>query len=171
MNIALIGYRATGKTTIGKKLAKRMNMKFLDTDKIIEKKIGKKIKDFFDEHGEKEFREIESTVLKEICLGDEQCISCGGGIVILPENRDLLKKKCVVVLLESTPQAIYMRTKKDSKRPALTSFDKFDEIVNVLEERKDKYESIANVRADTSSISIEKVVQVIIDKLVEGGYI
>ena len=169
MNIALIGFRGTGKTTLGKRLAKRLNMDFIDLDKEIVKKAGKTIPEIFAAFGENGFRELEKKAVLEAFAKDNACIACGGGVVLSEENASSLKKNSVVVLLEANPKAIFARIGKDKNRPSLTGKSGYEEILHLLAERKPLYEKAAQFRVDTSSYPVAESVQEIIDMLNERG--
>src|SRR3989344_586202 len=165
MNIALIGFRGTGKTTIGKKLARRLDMDFVDIDKEIFRKEGKSIEQIFAQKTEAGFRELEKEAVALISGTDNMCIACGGGVVLAAQNIDNLKKNSTIILLEASPKAIYERIRHDKNRPSLTDKKGIDEVVHLLNERKPLYESAARFRFDTTKDSVEDTVQKIIDTL------
>jgi len=166
-NIALIGFRGTGKTQIGRRLAKRLNFKFIDTDKEIIKKEGKSIPDIFTKIGEIGFRELEKKEVKKVSELDDVCIACGGGIVLSKENIENLKKKATVILLEAEPERIYARISRDKNRPALTDKKGIEEVKHLLEERKEKYETSADFKINTTVDSLNECTQKIMDILNE----
>ncbi len=169
MNIALIGFRGTGKTTAGKKLAKRLKMEFIDLDKKIMKNAGSSIPEIFAISGEKGFRELEKKAVEEVSAGDNLCIACGGGIVLFQQNIDNLKKKSTIILLEAGPEAILSRIRHDRNRPSLTGKGTMDEIRQLLKERERGYDKAADMRFDTTHYSSEQTVQKIIDELNSRG--
>ena len=160
MNIALVGFRGTGKTTLAGILAKRLDKKLISTDgeiiKIIKSNIGKFVK----KYGWDKFREIESEVIERISDFDECVFDTGGGIVMRNENMINLKKNSLIILLTSDLRTITNRLKK-SKRPALTKGNYIDEIKEVLIERDDKYKKAADYSIDTSSLSPEEACDLI----------
>ncbi len=169
MNIALIGFRGTGKTTIGKKLAKRLNMRFVDIDREIAKKEKKTIPQIFAQAGEKGFRELEKAAVKEFSLNENLCIACGGGVVLDKGNIDSLKRNSTIILLEARPETIHIRIRNDRSRPGLTDKRGFEEILHLLAERKQKYDEAAMMRFDTSDATPNETVQNIIDELNTRG--
>lgn len=171
MNIGLIGFRGTGKTVLGKKLAKRLNMRFIDTDKEIVKETGKKIPQIFQEKGETGFREIESKIVKRVSSMENVCIAYGGGVLLSKENIENLKRNSTIILLESDIKTIYARIKRDRNRPVLTNKKAIEEIEHLLGERKENYEKTANLKFNTGNISVYDSVQKIIDTLNEKGLI
>ena len=163
--IVLIGFRGTGKTSIGKKLAKRLNMDFFDSDKEIVKKTGKTISGIFAEKGAKGFRELEKHTISRLAKSKNACIACGGGAILLEENVENLKKNAIVILLECDAKTIFGRIRHNKNRPALTKKQGFDEILHLLDERKEKYESAMDLKVNTSKKTINECVQDIIDAL------
>ncbi len=170
MNIYLVGYRGTGKTTIGKILAKKLNKTFVDTDELIENRKRKKIEQIFRENGEEYFRKIEHLILKEISSLKNQIVSTGGGIVIKEENRKIIKESGITIYLKADKETIYNRIKFDKNRPSLTDKDPLSEIEYLLEKRKPYYEEIADIEIDTSKTSINDSVNEIINRLKEFKY-
>tara|TARA_Y100000310_G_scaffold345709_1_gene468608 strand:+ start:11923 stop:12444 length:522 start_codon:yes stop_codon:yes gene_type:complete len=168
-NVALIGFRGTGKTQIGKRLAKRLNMKFFDTDKEIVRETGRTIPEIFEQSGESGFREIEKEVVKRVSSMDNVCISCGGGIVLFEENIKNLKNDATIILLESDAKTIYKRIKRDRNRPALTEKEGIEEIKHLLSEREDLYQGAADYKINTSYDPLDVCVQKIIDVMNEAG--
>src|SRR3972149_7672422 len=112
-NIVLVGFMGTGKSVVGKKLAKVLKRELVDTDKLIEKKAGKPIPDIFSENGEPYFRELESKVIEDISKKEKCIIITGGGVVLREENITNLKKNGVIICLNASPKIIYERVKHD----------------------------------------------------------
>ena len=166
MNIVLIGFRGTGKSTVGKLLAKRLERDFVDSDKYIESATGKTIKSIFEEDGEESFRKIEADTIAELSKADNKVISAGGGAVIKEENVRNLKDNGFLVLLEATPEIIHNRIAKDGKtaqqRPSLTDKKPLDEIKHLIEQREHAYKNAADFTINTSYISCEDIVSEII---------
>ena len=161
-NIALIGYRATGKTTVAKELASRLpGWNWVDADVEIERAAGKTIAQIFQQSGESGFRDLESTVTAELLLRPQTIIATGGGVVIRPENRNLLKQSAFVVWLKASVDTIYKRMYSDettaTRRPALTNSAPYEEIVKMLELRFPWYEQTALVSLETDSLSVEQI--------------
>ncbi len=155
MNITLIGFRGTGKTTICRLLAKILEKKLISTDEEISKKTKMPIGNFVKKYGWDRFRDIESEVIEYISELDECIFDTGGGIVMRNENIINLKKNSWVVLLTADIKTITNRI-KGTKRPALTKSNYLDEIKDVLMEREEKYRMAADYTIDTSSLSPEE---------------
>ncbi len=166
MNIVLIGFRGTGKSTVGKLLANRLKRDFIDTDEYIEKTTGKTIKDIFKEEGEEGFRKTEAETIAKLSKMENKIIAAGGGVVLKDENVKSLKSNGFLILLEATPEIIHDRIRQDKKttqqRPSLTNKNSFDEIKHLINKRQPLYENAANYTINTSYVSCEDIVEEII---------
>ena len=154
----------TGKTSVGREIAGVLGLKFIDLDELIVKKEGRSINDVFAQDGEPYFRKIEKEALKEVSQGVGQVVSCGGGIVIDPENIIIMKQSGRCIVLTARPEVIFERIKKEAHRPLLNTADPLTKINELLTIRKPYYDQ-AEFLIDTSDISILKVVQKILDFL------
>ncbi|MFW9894919.1 MAG: shikimate kinase [Candidatus Thorarchaeota archaeon] len=167
-NIALIGFMATGKTTVGKALAEHLGNKysFVETDQIIIENVGKDIPRIFAEDGEKEFRIYEIIACKQASNLKNVIISCGGGVVLNKINIDNLKTNCHIVLLRASVEEIYNRIMKDGKetRPIVNKEDPKNEIEKVLEFRNPLYDSAADFIIETTNKKINDIVKEIVNK-------
>lgn len=164
-NIALIGFMGTGKTTVGKSLAKKLGKKFIEVDELITKRAGRSIPRIFTEDGETKFRELEMELTKEVGEMENAVISCGGGLVLNKINIDRLKKNSIVILLEAPHEIILKRISNDNGRPLLNTPDQLKEIKNLLEAREPFYKSAADVVIDTTDLNVVEVVNEIIDQV------
>lgn len=162
-NIILTGYMGSGKTTIGKAIAEKYSMQFIDTDQLIEEKAGKAISKIFEDSGEKAFRDMETELLKELRMKSiSNCvISTGGGIVQRKENCDLLKEIGEVIYLEADSNTLYERVKNDDTRPLLKDAgdELKDRIDTMLSKRNGFYTLSADRVISTSGKSIEEIVK------------
>ena len=146
-NVFLIGPRAGGKTTLGRKLAGVLNMRFVDTDNLVEEAAGQSIAEIVAEKGWQAFRRQEAHVLARVAAQGGQVVATGGGIVLLDENRALLSRQAVVCYLMADAATLMERLKKDARpgqRPALTDLAPADEVVGTLMEREPLYMSTAH---------------------------
>ncbi len=163
MNIALIGFRCSGKTVVGEILAQRLGCDFVDIDEVIASEEGKSIADIFKEDGEAAFRNLETAALKEALSGDNRVIACGGGIVLREENATLLREHSIVVWLAATPRTCTERMRADEqmgvKRPSLTGAPPVEEIELLLAKRIPLYEKVHYRRIDTDAISPRQVAE------------
>ena len=139
-NLVLVGFMGTGKSTVGKALAKKLGRPFVDVDQCIEEKQKRRISEIFEKEGEPAFRRLEKETILEIAAGTELVITTGGGAVIDPENVAALKANGILVALEASPQTIYQRVKDTRHRPLLRSADLPGEIEKLLEARRPFYD-------------------------------
>jgi shikimate kinase len=156
-NITLVGFMGTGKTTVGKLLAKRLGYRFVDSDDEIESEQGVSITHIFSELGEAHFRDLETDMLKRLSKREGLVISAGGGAVIRAENVENLKKGGPVVCLAATPEEIYERVKHSTHRPLLKVDDPLGRIRELLDLRR-KFYSRADFTVDTGGLGPEEVV-------------
>ena len=164
-NIFLVGFMGTGKTSVGRALAARFNWEFVDLDERIEKRQQRRISDIFAVEGEVFFRQLEKEALKQVSFGDEQVVSCGGGIVIDNENIVLMKQRGILICLSASPEVIYERTRGSSNRPLLNVPDPVARIGELLAQRS-RYYALAHETLDTSLMSVEEAAEYI-EKLYE----
>ncbi|MBN1167027.1 MAG: shikimate dehydrogenase [Methanospirillaceae archaeon] len=165
--IVLIGYRGTGKTTIGKRLAELLDLLFCDTDQEIKKTLGVSIPDLFAGYGEEAFREIEHDTIAAI-PPNVSIVSTGGGAVLDPENREFLRRKSTIFWLMADPETIFERIEK-SDRPALSSLPLHSEIEKMLCVRTPIYRSLADYTIKTDTKSIDACVREIAFLYASGG--
>ncbi len=164
MKIILIGLMGAGKTTIGKELSNKLNLRFIDMDDEIEKQSKMSIVDIFEKYGENRFREIESKLLEKAVLEDDIIISTGGGIIKIDDNRKLLKKQDNVVFLNGSIDTLVNNVSNEIyKRPLLKdSTDLYIKIEELLKERYEKYEESSNIIIDINNKNINEVVSQIL---------
>ena len=144
MRLIIIGSMASGKSTVGKKLSKRLGLDFFDIDNEIEKKAGAKISWIFDVEGEEKFRDREYEAFSNLTTNESCVISTGGGIVLREENRDLLNKG-TVIYLEISIQTQLERTITDQDRPLLYGVDKEKTLRKIAEIRNPIYETCSDI--------------------------
>jgi shikimate kinase len=149
MNLFLIGYRGSGKTTVAAALARRLAWPWLDADAELERRAGKSIKQIFADKGETAFRDLESDVLADLAARERHVIALGGGVVLRPENRKLLASRGKVVWLTAEPETLLARINADpttgERRPNLTSQGGPAEIRSLLAERTPLYAACADL--------------------------
>ena len=164
MNLILTGFMGTGKTMVGKKLAKRLKMSYLDTDELIENREKAKICRIFQEKREDYFRRVETEIIKEVSGFDNCVISTGGGAILKKENLAALKRKGVIICLWADEEVILERTSKSQNRPLLKSKDRKRAVEDLLSQRRSFYEK-ADFEVDTSELTTSEVVERIVDFL------
>ena len=153
-NIFLIGPRACGKTTVGRALADRLGLEFVDTDHELVRAVGMEIADYVEENGWDAFRDRETEILARVAGEGGRVIGCGGGIVLRPENREVLAAGIVFYLqtgLEVLAERL-MRDPNEAQRPSLTGKSVVDEIREILAERAHLYEGCADVVLDQGEL-------------------
>jgi dihydroorotase len=160
-NIILMGFMGTGKTTVGKKLAEKLNMEFLDMDHVIEARAGKPISRIFAEEGEPHFRKLERELTMELSARQGLVVGCGGGVVLNPDNISDYQKTGLVVCLTASPETIFKRTAKHSHRPLLEEKDRKQRIIDLLGKRRSLYASIPH-QIDTDALPPAQVVKAIL---------
>ena len=161
-NIVLVGPMGSGKTTVGRRLAHKLNQDFFDTDHEIIDKTGVNIDHIFDVEGEEGFRERESKILEIFCQMSNIILATGGGIVILPKNRNILRNTGLVVYLSSSVDQLLRRTAKSKTRPLLeNSTDRKKTITELVEARDAYYREVASVVVDTTGKKLHEVINII----------
>lgn len=164
-NIVLIGFMGTGKTAVGKRLARRLGRQFVDTDLEVERVTGKTIPQIFAQDGEVRFRSEERLVIQKLSRREGLVIATGGGAVLDPENMADLKKNGVLICLAADPEIIYRRVKGKKHRPLLNKEgDLQKQIQELLAKRTSSYE-VADFTIDTGNISSDEVADKIADYL------
>ncbi|MDM7202997.1 MAG: shikimate kinase [Thermodesulfobacteriaceae bacterium] len=171
--ILLIGFRGAGKTSLGKLLANKLKVPFKDADEEIERKCGEQIKDIVEKWGWKAFRELEKSFLKELIGKKPLVCALGGGAVLHSEEMKLLKEESLIIWVDANLDEIKRRLKRDSKtlsqRPALTDLNWEEEIEKIYKERLPLYKNWAHFRVDTSSKSLEEILEEIENYINKGG--
>jgi len=167
-NIVLIGFMGTGKSRVGHMIARKLGMRFVDTDEVIIQRMQMSIADMFARLGESRFREIERQVVAEIAAKSGQVIATGGGVPLDKTNIENLKSNGVLICLSANPETIYRRTMRSSSRPLLNTENKLDHIRNLLKSRE-LYYSVADYRVDTSSRPASAVAREIVELYRSNG--
>jgi len=161
-NSVLVGPMGSGKTTVGRRLARELNQDFFDTDHEIIAKTGVTIDHIFDIEGEDGFREREFQILENLCQMSNIILATGGGIVILTKNREILKNAGLVVYLCSSVEQLMRRTAKSKTRPLLeNSTNRKKTIADLVETRDVYYREVASVVVDTTGKELHEVVKII----------
>ncbi len=159
-NIVLTGFMATGKSSVGRRLAKELALRFVDMDAVIEKDAGVKIKNIFASRGEAHFRRLEKETIGKLtsgAFGDGLVVAAGGGAVVDAENRAALRKWATLICLTAPVDVILKRVAGGGDRPLLSVKDKKTEIAERLSQRQEAYKD-CDFTVDTSSMGIDEVV-------------
>lgn len=168
MNIYLIGFMGAGKTTVGERLAEKLNLPFADLDDVIEKKTELSIPSIFEKHGENYFRELEKDTLRRISQYPGNVIATGGGIILSPENRNIMKETGIMVYLKWDFDILYQRIEKSTHRPLLKGIDesqRFKFIDKMLKSRMPFYEQADIIIEGSERTSPDEIVKMLIQKL------
>ncbi len=161
-NVVLFGFMGTGKTVAGKEVARRLGMRFIDMDEVIEEKEGSTISEIFARKGEAHFRKVELEVARELSRREGLVIATGGGVVLDPSNVDTLQSSGTGICLTASPEVIYERVKGESHRPLLATEEPLEKIRGLLGYRAPFYARV-KYRVDTSGLDVEKVVERILE--------
>jgi shikimate kinase len=155
----------SGKSTIGRQLAKKLGKTFFDSDKEIETRTGVSISWIFEMEGEDGFRERESKIIDELTAQENVVLATGGGAILSEENRQHLHERGMVIYLSATAEQLYRRTAKDKKRPLLQTGDRRKKIEALLAERMPLYQKVAHITLRTSNKSIQHTVNELIKRI------
>ena len=162
-NLVLIGFMATGKSSVGRSCAVRLGYKFRDTDTLIERRAGKSIANIFASDGELTFRELESQAISDICRGRYRVIATGGGSVMKPENVSLLRRNGVLILLQAPVAEIIHRAGTRTNRPLLAGQeDPAERIRELLRLREPTYVAAADAVVNTTDLLRDEVIDRVI---------
>ena len=161
VNLALIGFMGTGKTTVGRHVAEQLGFEFLDTDELVQARIGRTIADIFAKDGEPAFRALEKQIVQELSAREKTVIATGGGLPTNSENLDALKSFALVICLWASPEKIWERVRHQSHRPLLHDADPQKKIRELLAVREPFYKQ-ADVLINTDLRSVREATQQIV---------
>ena len=151
-NIILCGFMGSGKTSIGRRVAKKLGKRFCDLDQYIEKKLGRSVSQIFEQAGEAGFRREETEAVREIANRKDYILACGGGTVLFPQNVELLHRGGGTILYLDVPlAALQERLKNDRKRPLLQVPDRRAVIAELYEKRCPQYRRAADMAVDAGA--------------------
>lgn len=156
-NIYLIGFMGSGKSTVARELATYMKATCVEMDEQIEEQQQMPITQIFDTYGETYFRDLETEFLRSLTEKENIVVSCGGGSVLRDENADLMKTHGKIILLTAKPETIYERVKDSKNRPVLNGNMTVAYIQELMEKRRARYETVADVRISTDGKSIAEI--------------
>ena len=169
--VSLIGLPGSGKSTVGRHLARRLQLPFYDSDHVIEERLGYSIREAFERDGEESFRDQEETVLDELTQTSRAVISTGGGAVIRPGTRQRLRERGQVVYLNSTPEEIFRRLRHDQNRPLLQVADPLTKLRDLYAARDPLYRETAHFVIETGRPSVATLVNMIVMQLELAGVV
>ncbi len=167
--IALVGLPGSGKTTVGRQLARRLGLEYFDSDHVIEQRLGCSIRTYFEHEGEDRFRDVESAVLDELTQKTGAVISTGGGSVLREANRQHLHQRCQVVYLNAYPDDLFRRLRHDVNRPLLQVADPLTRLRDLHAVRDPLYRATAHFVVETGRPSVATLVNMIVMQLELSG--
>lgn len=159
----------SGKSTVGRQLARRLKLGFVDSDHVIEERLGCTIRQFFEHEGEDAFRDVEQAVLDELTQRGGTVLSTGGGSVLRRVNRERLHGRCQAIYLRSSPEEIFRRVRHDRNRPLLQVKDPLQRLRDLYQVRDPLYRETAHFVIDTGRPSVSTLVNMIIMQLELAG--
>ncbi len=163
--IVLIGLPGSGKSTVGRQLARRLNLAFADSDHVIEQRLGCSIREYFEREGEDRFRDVEESVIDQITQTQTGVLSTGGGVILRPANRQRLKERGQVIYLNSSPDELFRRLRHDVNRPLLQVADPLTRLRDLHALRNPLYRETAHYIIETGRPSVAALVNMIIMQL------
>lgn len=169
MKLVLIGLPGSGKTTVGRQLARRLQLPFVDSDHVIEQRLGCSIREYFEREGEERFRDLEEQVLDELTQEASCVLSTGGGAILRPVNRQHLHERGQVVYLRSLPEDVHRRVKHDRSRPLLQVEDPLQRLRDLFAVRDPLYRETAHYVIETGRPSVTTLVNMIVMQLELAG--
>lgn len=169
VRIAFVGLPGSGKSTIGRQLARRRGLAFLDTDHLIENRLGCSIREYFEREGEASFRDIEQDIIDEVTLTHDGVISTGGGSVLRPANREHLHQRAQVVYLRSSPEEIFRRLRHDTNRPLLQVDDPLSRLRDLYQVRDPLYRETAHFVVEIGRPSAASLLNMVVMQLELAG--
>ena len=164
-SIFLIGFMGAGKSTIARALQRELGFPLIEMDERIVKEQGMSINDIFAQYGEDHFRDIESQLIVDIGKEEPSIVSCGGGVVVRPQNMQNMKEIGRIVFLKATPETIYERVKNSTDRPILNGHMNVEYIAELMEKRRALYEVAADITIQTDGKTREQICEEIIGKM------
>jgi shikimate kinase len=167
--VSLVGMPGSGKTTVGRQLARRLRLPFFDSDHVIEQRLGCSIREYFAQAGEAAFRDLEQQVLAELAQGADAVIATGGGAVLREANRRCLRAGGQVVYLRSSPEELFRRLRHDTQRPLLQVADPQAKLRSLYAERDPLYREAAHFAIETGRPSVPTLVNMIVMQLELAG--
>ncbi len=168
-SIALIGLPGSGKSTVGRQLARRLQLPFSDSDHVIEQQLGCSIREYFEREGEERFRDVEESTIDRVTLNQHGVLSTGGGVVLRAVNRQHLHERCQVVYLNSSPEELFRRLRHDVNRPLLQVADPLARLRELHAVREPLYRQTAHFVVETGRPSVSTLVGMILMQLELAG--
>lgn len=167
--MALVGMPGSGKSTVGRQLARQLGREFVDSDTVIEARMGMPIRDWFVLHGEEAFRDVEQAVIDELSQRQGIVLATGGGAVLRPSNRNALHARCHVFYLRSSPEELHRRLRHDTQRPLLQVDDPLKKLRDLYRERDPLYRRTAHFVIEAARPSVQALTNMVLMQLELAG--
>jgi shikimate kinase len=167
-NVVLVGFMGSGKSSVGRLVARTLEGRFVDTDRLVVDREKREINDIFAQQGERFFRQLESSALRSLLGRSGLAIATGGGIVTVPRNGPMLKKLGLVVWLTAHEDVLWERVSRNKKRPLLLTDNPRETVRSLLEARNPMYEAAAEMTVDTTDLTHAEVAAKICDRVRAG---
>ena len=161
----------SGKSTVGRHLARQLGLKFMDTDTEVERRVGMPIRDWFAQHGEDSFRDVEQDVVEDLTAIDGVVLATGGGAILRPSNRDALHSRSHVFYLRSTPEELFRRLRHDTQRPLLQVADPQRRLRDLFRERDPLYRRTAHFVVESARPSVPSLLGMVLMQLELAGLV
>ena len=171
LRISLVGMPGCGKSTVGRHLARQLGLQFTDSDHEIERRLGMPIRDYFEQHGESAFRDVEQDVIDELSQQDGQLLATGGGAVLRPSNRDALHSRTHVFYLRATAEELHRRLRHDTQRPLLLVQDPLRRLRDLYRERDPLYRRTAHFVVEAARPSVPALISMVLMQLEMAGLV
>ena len=171
MIFSLVGMPGSGKSTVGRHLARQLGLRFLDTDTEVERRLGMPIRDWFAQHGEDSFRDVEQDVIEDLTSQDGVVLATGGGAILRPSNRDALHSRSHVFYLRSTPEELFRRLRHDTQRPLLQVADPQRRLRDLFRERDPLYRRAAHFVVESARPSVPSLLGMVMMQLELAGLV
>ena len=171
MAVALVGLPGAGKSAVGRRLGQRLQLPFIDSDQVVEQRIGCSIREFFEREGESRFREVEQAVIADLSSSADGVVATGGGSVLREANRAKLRDHFHVIYLRSTPEDLFRRLRHDVKRPLLQVADPLGRLSELHAVRAPLYRETAHDVIETGRPSVAMLVNMIVMQLELAGVV
>ena len=169
MSIALVGMPGSGKSTVGRQLSRQLSWDFVDSDAVLEKRLGMSIREWFARHGEDAFRDEEQAVIEDLTQREGIVIATGGGAVLRPSNRNALHSRCHVFYLRASPEELFRRVRHDTQRPLLQVDDPLARLRELYRERDPLYRRTAHFVVESARPSVQSLTSMVMMQLELAG--
>ena len=164
-NLILVGMMGSGKTTMGKALAKHLGKSFVDSDEEITKRTGVTVPHIFDIEGEAGFRLRETSAIRDLVCSDNMVMATGGGSVLAEENREMLKRNGIVIYLKASVHDLWQRTRHDRNRPLLQTKDPHAKLTELFQQRDPLYQQVSDIVVQSGKQSVNVLMLHLMEKI------